>query len=100
MCGSTLTYNLILISSTVQLTVENISTLPVDFHKLTFEDSTMASAQQALDEGDLSVAEAYETEYELLRRPFLSWDPSDRRRVIAPGAKLTIKVACYGKLDW
>lgn len=60
----------------------------------------MASARRSLDEGELSVAEAYETEFELLRRPFLSWDPSDDRRVIAPGEKLAIRIACYGKLDW
>ncbi|KAF8334324.1 TRAPP II complex [Cantharellus anzutake] len=85
--------------SSIHLTVENISTLPVDFHRLTFEDSTIASAQQTLDEGDMSVAEAYEAEYELLRRPFLSWDPTEDRRVIAPGATLNLKVACYGKLN-
>ncbi|KZT26443.1 hypothetical protein NEOLEDRAFT_1062821 [Neolentinus lepideus HHB14362 ss-1] len=85
-------------TSTIRLTLENVSSIPVDFVRLTFEDSTIAPAQQALAEGELSVFEMYETEYDLLHRPVFSWSDHKYVKEIAPGAKTVLTVSCFGKV--
>ncbi|KAI0031712.1 TRAPP II complex [Vararia minispora EC-137] len=85
--------------STIRLTLENVSPLPVDFLRLTFDDSTVGPAQAALAEGELSVFETYETEYALLKRPVFSWDAARHEgRVIRPGQKEVVEVVCAGKV--
>lgn len=86
--------------STIRLTLENVSTLPVDFLRLSFDDSTMAPAQQALADGGMSVFETYETEYDLIHRPAFSWKSKDDFKEIAPGQKVTVTVLCFGKVGW
>lgn len=81
------------------MVLENISSLPVDFVRLAFDDSTIAPAQQALSEGDLNVFDTYETEYELIHRPMLSWDAASSRHV-ASGERTTLAVQCLGKVGW
>ncbi|KAF8894639.1 TRAPP II complex [Infundibulicybe gibba] len=83
--------------STIRITIENISSLPVDFLRVAFEDSTIAPAQLALAEGDLSVFETYETEYQLLHTPVFSWKQTDEI-IISPGQKSTVTVNCFGKV--
>ncbi|KAJ7452373.1 TRAPP II complex [Mycena galericulata] len=83
--------------STIRITLENVSPLPIDFLRLVFDDSTIAPAQQALANGDLSVFDTYETEYDLLHRPVFSWNKEDTKD-IPPGHKLTVNVNCYGKV--
>ncbi|KAJ6496720.1 TRAPP II complex [Mycena vitilis] len=83
--------------STIRITLENVSPLPIDFLRLVFDDSTIAPAQQALANGDLSVFDTYETEYDLLHRPVFSWNREDAKD-IPPGQKLTVNVNCYGKV--
>lgn len=80
--------------------MENVSTLPVDFLRLAFDDSTIAPAQQALTDGDLSVFDTYETEYDLINRPVFSWNKQDFSKVVAPGEKVTVAVNCLGKVGW
>lgn len=82
--------------SVIRLTLENVSHLPVDFVRLAFDDSTVAFAQQALSEGEMSVFETYETEYNLLHRPLFSWN-KDELQAVAPGQKTTLNVVSYGK---
>ncbi|KAF8212193.1 TRAPP II complex [Mycena galopus ATCC 62051] len=65
--------------STIRITLENVSPLPIDFLRLVFDDSTIAPAQQALATGDLSVFDTYETEYDLLHRPVFSWNKEDAK---------------------
>ena len=77
-----------------------MSSLPVDFVRLTFEDSTIAPAQQALAEGDLSVYDTYETEYDLIHRPVFTWDSSAGSQSAGPGEKLIVTVNCFGKVGW
>ncbi|KAI0322235.1 TRAPP II complex [Amylostereum chailletii] len=84
--------------SVLRLTLENVSTLPVDFVRLTFDDSTMAPAQQALSEGELSVFDIYETEHDLIHRPVFSWNRENEKREILPGRKDAIVVTCTGKV--
>ncbi|CAE6523362.1 unnamed protein product [Rhizoctonia solani] len=84
----------------IRLTVENVSLLPIDFLRMSFEDSTLPALQQALVEGELTVAEAYETEYELVNRPVLKWDLDgiDASNItLAPRQKMPIWVTCFGK---
>ena len=72
--------------STIRITLENISTLPIDFIHLTFDDSTIGPAQQALSDGDMSVFDTYETEYDLIHRPMFTWDSQRSVPEILPGA--------------
>ncbi|CAE6440674.1 unnamed protein product [Rhizoctonia solani] len=84
----------------IRLTVENVSLLPIDFLRMSFEDSTLPALQQALAEGELTVAEAYETEYELVNRPVLKWDLDGvdaSNMTLAPRQKMPIWVTCFGK---
>ena len=86
--------------STIRITLENVSELPVDLIHLTFDDSTIAPAQQALAEGDLSVFDTYETEYDLVHRPVFTWDSEREAQEIGPGQKKVITVNCFGKVGW
>ncbi|KAJ2931379.1 hypothetical protein H1R20_g5744, partial [Candolleomyces eurysporus] len=83
--------------TTIRLTIENISAHPIDFLRLAFDDSTIAPAQQALAEGNLSVFDTYESEHRLINSPVFSWD-SDEAKVIAPNQNLTLSVNCFGKV--
>lgn len=86
--------------SSIRITLENVSLLPIDFVHLTFEDSTIIPAQQALTEGDLPVFDTYETEYDLIHRPVFTWDSRRNAHDIHPGEKTVIIVDCYGKVGW
>ncbi|KAI0818742.1 transport protein Trs120 or TRAPPC9 TRAPP II complex subunit-domain-containing protein [Irpex lacteus] len=85
--------------SSIRITLENVSDLPVDFLHLTFDDSSVAPAQQALTEGELSVFETYETEYELIHRPLFTWDKKGSRQSVGTGEKVVLTVGCFGKVD-
>ncbi|KAG1782538.1 TRAPP II complex [Suillus placidus] len=84
--------------STIRLTLENISALPIDFLRLSFEDSTIGPAQEALSEGELSVFETYETEFDLLHRKALSWRNEKEITNILPNQKVVLSVTCVGKV--
>lgn len=86
--------------STIRLTLENISTLPIDFLRLSFEDSTVGPAQEALSEGALSVFETYETEYDLLHRRAFSWRNDKEITNIPPKQKVVLSITCLGKVGW
>ncbi|KZT09435.1 uncharacterized protein LAESUDRAFT_694916 [Laetiporus sulphureus 93-53] len=85
-------------TSIIRLTLENVSALSVDFIRLSFDDSTMAPAQEALADGELSVSETYETEYDLIHRPVFTWDSTRDVARVDPGEKATIVVKCFGKV--
>ena len=85
--------------STLRITLENVSSISIDFLHLSFEDSTMAPAQKSLQEGDLSVFETYETEYNLIHKPAFSWD-HDETKTILPNQNLTLTLGCFGKVGW
>lgn len=86
--------------STVRLTLENISALPINFLTVSFEDSTVTLAQEALTEGQLDVFEAYETEYDLIHQQAFFWNRDKVIKVINPGQKVVISIACFGKAKW
>ncbi|KAI0079931.1 Trs120-domain-containing protein [Panus rudis PR-1116 ss-1] len=85
-------------TSTIRITFENVSTLPIDFLRLTFDDSTIGPAQQALAEGEMSVFETYETEYDLIHRPVFSWESKRNPSQVGPGEKVVVLVKCFGKV--
>jgi len=85
--------------STIRVTLENVSPIPVDFLHFAFEDSTIEPAQKALADGSLSVFETYETEYSLIHTPVFSWD-QDEAKIIAPNQNLTLTLSCFGKVGW
>ncbi|KAG5220467.1 hypercellular protein [Salix suchowensis] len=85
--------------SSLRMTLENVSSLSVDFLRLAFEDSTMAAAQQALTEGGMSIFETYETEYELLHNPLFTWSSKSIIN-IPPNKKHVLAVDCFGKGGW
>ncbi|KAJ8462585.1 hypothetical protein ONZ45_g17885 [Pleurotus djamor] len=82
--------------SSLRITLENVSPLPIDFVRLVFEDSTMTAAQQALVDGNLSVFETYETEYELIHNPLFSWS-SEATMKIPKGKKHVVTIDSFGK---
>ncbi|KIJ69369.1 hypothetical protein HYDPIDRAFT_24212 [Hydnomerulius pinastri MD-312] len=84
--------------STIRLTLENVSAVPIDFLRLSFDDSTITPAQEALSEGQLSVFETYETEYNLIHRQAFSWHRDKEVKVINPGQKIVLSVTCLGKV--
>ena len=84
----------------VRITFENISPMPVDFLDLNFEDSTGIYEQQILSDGELSLFDTYETEYSLVRRPVLSWEPSSHQKLLPPGKEMTLVLKCFGKPRW
>lgn len=86
--------------STILLTLENVSGLPINLVRLTFDDSTIAPAQLALSEGELSVFDTYELEYDLARRPVFTWDSTREPQEIRPGQKRVFTVNCFGKVGW
>jgi len=86
--------------STLRLTLENVSNLPIDFLRLSFDDSTIAPAQASLAEGDMSIYEAYESEYQLINRPVFSWDWEQEDTLIPPQTKVTVAIKCTGKVGW
>lgn len=86
--------------STIRITLENVSSLAIDYLNLTFDDSTMGPAQQRLLEGELSVFETYETEYDLVHRQVITWDLGNCRVEIPPGKMMTVVVSCFGKAGW
>ncbi|KDR81631.1 hypothetical protein GALMADRAFT_239700 [Galerina marginata CBS 339.88] len=83
--------------STIRLALENVSPITVDFLHFAFEDSTIEPAQKALADGNLSVFETYETEYNLIHRPVFSWDQDDAK-TIAPNQNLSLTLGCFGKV--
>ncbi|KAI6099877.1 TRAPP II complex [Pisolithus croceorrhizus] len=80
--GALMLYDGEKVRSSIRLTLENVSDLPIDFLKLSFEDSTISSAKEALSEGELDIFETHEIEYDL---------------IINPGGKFMLSVTCLGK---
>ena len=86
-------------SSTIRITLENSSLVPVDFLKLSFDDSTARSAHSLVAEGELSPEEAYELEWDSLNRPVFTWE-NEGDTTVQPGGRATISVRCLGKVGW
>ena len=86
-------------SSTIRIYLENTSSSPVDFVKLTFSDMHTTATQAYVDEQALSAGEVYELESDNLNRPVFTWIRSEAP-FIAPGTSTMLEVQCLGKLGW
>lgn len=86
-------------SSTIRIALENTSTSPVDFVKLTFSDMHTTSTEAYVAENELAPGDAYEIESENLHRPVFSWS-STESPLILPGASTVLEVKCLGKVGW
>lgn len=85
-------------TSSIRLTLENVSKIDVDFIKVTFDDSTIGPAQIALAEGELSVFDTYETEYELIHQPVFTWAAPESQKSVGASNRLVLTVDCFGKI--
>ncbi|BGP40785.1 hypothetical protein JCM10449v2_004750 [Rhodotorula kratochvilovae] len=83
--------------STIRISVENTSSSPIDFVKVTFADSLSASTQAYLAEYELSAPEAFELEADNIDRPVFRWNGSSQT-AIAPGASHVVEIQCRGKI--
>ena len=86
--------------SAIRITLENVSALPIDRLRLSFDDSTIGPAQQALADGNLSVFDTYETEFDLIHRPVFSWTIPSQFKTVDPGQAVTVTLQCFGKAGW
>lgn len=86
-------------SSTIRIGVQNTSSSPIDFVKVTFADALSASTQAYLAENELAPVEAYELEGESVHRPVFRWEGSPQT-AIAPGSSHIFEVQCRGKIGW
>jgi len=84
----------------IRLVLENISSQPIDFIKLTFKDSLADQSEKILSEGDADLVQTYEIEADLEERPVFFWEHADQPISISPGAQHTLSVRCLGKLGW
>ncbi|SCV69753.1 BQ2448_1147 [Microbotryum intermedium] len=84
-------------TSTIRIALENVSTLTVDFVKLTFSDLHTTTTQAYVDENELPPAEAYEIEADNRDRPVFSWT-IDQVPKIEPGQTYFLDVKCLGKV--
>lgn len=86
-------------TSVIRITVENSSQVPVDFVKLSFEDSVTREAQILLADGEQSPQQAYELDHDISKQPVFSWDNSTPL-FIPPGGRATLSVQVLGKVGW
>ncbi|EIW73613.1 hypothetical protein TREMEDRAFT_26647, partial [Tremella mesenterica DSM 1558] len=84
-------------SSTIRLSLDNSSSTPVNFLKLSFDDSTQRDAQVILQEGELSPEQAYELDWDQIHNPVFSWEAPDQT-IIPPNGRLTLCIKCFGKV--
>ncbi|KAJ9106212.1 hypothetical protein QFC21_001356 [Naganishia friedmannii] len=84
----------------IHLTLENTSSIPVDFLNLAFEDNLKRRNDALLDEGNLSETRTHELERDAAERPVLQWDPPADGIVIAPGQRGHLRIKCFGKPGW
>ncbi|KAG8937942.1 hypothetical protein FRC00_008884 [Tulasnella sp. 408] len=102
---TTLSHGAVMLYDGERLTVENISSIPVDFVKLAFDDTSISAAQQALADGELSVAEAdpdqwclfsvevsnkYDVPFEATFDRVQDESKDSTTRLVAPGATVRI----------
>ncbi|KAI0490834.1 hypercellular protein A [Xylaria cf. heliscus] len=84
---------------TFSVTLHNVSpTTPVDLLLFSFQDSTQGPLQTALTSRDATLAELYEYEWIIAKRPALRHRKiDDSERYIAPGATATFEFEILGK---
>lgn len=86
-------------SSTIRITLENASSVPVDYVHITCADSLTTATRQYLSDAELEAAEIYELEVDAVERPVFRWLGSQDFS-IAPGSSRVLEVECRGKIGW
>ncbi|KWU44001.1 hypothetical protein RHOSPDRAFT_34430 [Rhodotorula sp. JG-1b] len=84
-------------TSTIRITLENASTVPVDYVHITCADSLTTATRQYLSDAELEAAEIYELEVDAVERPVFRWLGSQGFS-IAPGSSRVLEVECRGKI--
>ncbi|BEJ13843.1 hypothetical protein CspHIS471_0310170 [Cutaneotrichosporon sp. HIS471] len=84
-------------TSVIRITVENSSAVPVDFVKLSFEDSVTREAQYLLSDGEQTPQKAYELDYDISKQPVFTWD-NTAPLSMPPGGRATLSVQVLGKV--
>ncbi|KAH7165815.1 transport protein Trs120 or TRAPPC9 TRAPP II complex subunit-domain-containing protein [Dactylonectria macrodidyma] len=79
------------------VTLQNLSTTPVDFLLFSFKDSTQEPLQAALANRDATPAELYEYELILMKKQALRLPRGVQGRNIAPGGEATFDFEIFGK---
>jgi hypothetical protein len=79
------------------VTLQNLSSTPVDFMLFSFKDSTQAPLQAALNSRDATAAELYEYELILMKRQALRLPKGEPNRNIPPGEEATFEFEILGK---
>lgn len=79
------------------VTLQNLSTTPVDFMLFSFRDSTQEPLQAAINSRDATPAELYEYELILMKKQALRLPTSNQGRHIAPGGEATFDFEILGK---
>ncbi|WVQ72946.1 hypothetical protein IAR50_002508 [Cryptococcus sp. DSM 104548] len=86
--------------SEIQIVLENSSSVPIDFVKLSMEDSTAREAQEIIAEGELTPEQAYELDWDQQKRPVFVWiNTQAPGEVFIPArGRATLTVKCLGKV--
>lgn len=85
-------------TSTIRITLSNISSTPVDYIKLSFQDSTILPTQEALANPDIMPEEQYELELFLHKSHVFNWEARDATVSIAPDEEFELQLKCFGKM--
>ncbi|KAF5009635.1 hypothetical protein FDECE_4163 [Fusarium decemcellulare] len=79
------------------VTLQNLSSTPVDFMLFSFKDSTQEQLQAAISNRDATPGELYEYELALMKRQALRLPKNQKGRNIAPGGEATFEFEILGK---
>nr|KIR86192.1 hypothetical protein I308_03729 [Cryptococcus tetragattii IND107] len=92
-------------TSTIQITLENTSSIPINYLRLSFEDSTVRAATRILQESELGAEEAYELDWDVRNRNVFTWENpmilvagEGEESLIIPGGRKVLKIRCLGKV--
>ncbi|KAM0789161.1 hypothetical protein ACM66B_000010 [Microbotryomycetes sp. NB124-2] len=84
-------------TTTIRIALENTSSSPVDFCKLSFVDSHALMTEAYLAENELSPTEAYEIEADNLYRPVFKWKKGAGAQTVGARSSTVLEVQCLGK---
>ncbi|WVN88627.1 uncharacterized protein L203_103838 [Cryptococcus depauperatus CBS 7841] len=103
--ATSLTHGVIMLyngeSSIIHLTLENSSSVPINFIKLSFDDSTAHEAHAIVSEGELTLEQAYELDWDQQKRPVFTWENLDNLNdglLVPSGGRVTLAIRCFGKI--
>lgn len=107
--STTLTHGMAMLhngeTSTIQITLENTSPIPINYLKLSFEDSTVRAATRVMQENELGAEEAYELDWDVRNRSVFTWENpmtlgagEGDECLIVPGGRKVLKIKCLGKV--